>query len=332
MDRTLAGLAQSWVKKRRRVRDLYNEKNRIKNHILTYEPFLRVPAAELRAVDIRDFVEELSDHRSEQTVRHVLRIVKQTLKDAEERGYVTKNVAAGVSVPKQDRTKDSWTYLTPEEIETLTTSPALTQFERDVVGVAIYTGLRLGELKHLHWEDVVLDGPRPHVVVRYSNGNAAKAGKPGMTDLLPMAIEILSRMRGEARGPLVFPNPRTGQAYGKASCFGWRDSRQKGKFEYPGIKTRAGIERNVRFHDLRHTTAAALISGYWGEPWRMDEVREFMRHSNINVTQRYAHLDPKGLADKVSRMGRRTKTRLGPSSFSYTSKLRVHDTVPLICI
>ena len=52
--------------------------------------------------------------------------------------------------------------------------------------------------------------------------------------------------------------------------------------------TRA-IGRHVRFHDLRHTCASALVSGVWGRAWSLQEVCAFLGHSSISVTERYAH-------------------------------------------
>ena len=48
----------------------------------------------------------------------------------------------------------------------------------------------------------------------------------------------------------------------------------------------------MRFHDLRHTCASHLLMGTWGRAWKIEEVCAFLGHSDITVTQRYAHLSP----------------------------------------
>ena len=55
----------------------------------------------------------------------------------------------------------------------------------------------------------------------------------------------------------------------------------------------------MRFHDLRHTCASHLVRGTWGRRWSLEEVKEYLGHSSIQVTQRYAHLQD-GLADAAA--------------------------------
>lgn len=50
----------------------------------------------------------------------------------------------------------------------------------------------------------------------------------------------------------------------------------------------AGIKRRVRWHDLRHTCATALLAGWWGRKWTLDEVAKMLGHGSTQVTERYA--------------------------------------------
>lgn len=77
--------------------------------------------------------------------------------------------------------------------------------------------------------------------------------------------------------------------------FGWADTPFKDKHcavqIKPGWITKLGIERRRRFHDFRDTAASHLLSGSWGERWSLQDVSEFIGHSDVKVTQeRYASL------------------------------------------
>ena len=62
----------------------------------------------------------------------------------------------------------------------------------------------------------------------------------------------------------------------------------------------AGIKRNIRWHDLRHTCASSLVSGTWGRPWSLLEVCQHLGHSSVTVTERYAHLCKEGLKEAAA--------------------------------
>ncbi len=103
---------------------------------------------------------------------------------------------------------------------------------------------------------------------------------------MPAAREALVRWQTAScrRAGLVFPAPSKA-VYSREHRWGW-DERRYGS----DIPTRAGIERRVPFHALRHTCASMLVSGEWGRAWTIEEVCAFLGHSSITVTQRYAHL------------------------------------------
>lgn len=78
----------------------------------------------------------------------------------------------------------------------------------------------------------------------------------------------------------------------------WKGSPQKGEpgdrsFHRAtvGILTRAGVARNVRWHDLRHTCATSLLNGWCGRAWEIAEVCAMLGHASVKTTaDRYAHV------------------------------------------
>ena len=181
---------------------------------------------------------------------------------------------------------------------------AIPETERRVYAVAVYTGLRQGELWALDWSDVRLDGV-PEVTVRRSHGGATKTGKVRRVPLLPGAVRALSSVPEGERVGLVFPRSG-GRRRLPSDDARWspqaRHVRTDGTASpVCGYRERAGISRRVRFHDLRHTCASHLLMGTWAQPLTLPEVAQWLGHSSVRMTERYAHLCPDRLAARVAR-------------------------------
>ena len=156
----------------------------------------------------------------------------------------------------------------------------------------------------MRWEDVQLDGGRHELIVRHSHKGPTKSGKVRRVPLFEparLALKAWKDVCPKNKDGLVFPTVR-GERRPRRDDAGWsdqsipvRDRKVGGPTHKPGWKTLAGITRRVRFHDLRHTCASHLAMGTWGRVWSLSEIRDFLGHSSIVVTQRYAHLSPEHL-------------------------------------
>lgn len=230
---------------------------------------------------------------SRQTALNVLSLLSGALTDAADEGHVPSNVALGVGVPKVARSDDTWTYLELAEIDALLGSD-LTTAQQAIFAVATYTGMRAGEIWGLRWADVVLTGSRPELAVRHSYRGPTKSGKVRRVPLLRQAREALEAWRQRSPGvgaALVFPAEGRRRADGLSGCHA--EGFEAG---FGAALKAAGIERRVRFHDLRHTCASHLVMGSWtARPWRLEEVQLMLGHASRTTTERYAHLAPEGL-------------------------------------
>ena len=151
-----------------------------------------------------------------------------------------------------------------------------------MVAFAIGTGLRQGEQWSLRWADVDLN--KMELTVRYgSEGQPTKSGKIRRIPLFGLAKDAFVALLyhvgdAEPKRSVVFPALRG-------------DRRQKGEpADWKAWVRAAGITRNVRWHDLRHTCASSLVAGWWGRRWSLYEVKEMLGHASITTTERYAHL------------------------------------------
>ncbi len=170
--------------------------------------------------------------------------------------------------------------------------------------LASYTGARRGELLYLRWDNVVLDGGEPHILIRGSVSmirghrveGTTKSGRSRSVSIDPGTVEIL---RGHAE--------RQAKECERASG-SWRESRHVFRTEMgtplygeaPGSVLRAAVrdfnEANptkqlppMRLHDLRHVHATLLLKA--GVPVHVVAAR--LGHADPAITLRvYAHVLP----------------------------------------
>jgi integrase len=155
---------------------------------------------------------------------------------------------------------------------------------RPMITLALRTGLRLGELRALRWEDVDLVAGR--LVVRRAAWKSVigtpKSGRSREVDLSDQALSALKSHR-HLRGSLVFCS-EDGGLLTEGACKRpvWRACRK------------AGIRR-IGWHVLRHTFASHLVMR--GAP--LKAVQELLGHADIKMTMRYAHMSPDARREAV---------------------------------
>jgi integrase len=159
-----------------------------------------------------------------------------------------------------------------------------------MIGLAIRTGLRQGELLALRWEDVDLVRGMLTVARSVVRGvvGSPKNGKTRPIPLSPETVQLLKRHR-HLRGDLVF-SAADGRMLVKTECKHplWRACR------------RAGLRR-VGWHVLRHTFASHLVM----RGAVIKAVQELLGHASIMTTMRYAHLSPDARRDAIALLDQR---------------------------
>jgi len=304
---TLAVWGVRWLDARERGglhRATKKDRNRWRVHVATADfaswPLKRITARDVR-VWVRALMKKEAQHGGEglgrpisrRTVVGAYNLLRRALADAVEDGKLGTNPAKEVAVPKVATDKDGWTYLTVAEIAALLAAPRPPRAKpehRAAIALAIYTGLRPGELWGLRWGDVTLDGERPELHVCRNRRLPTKGGRPRYVPLLPAAVEVLKawkRERSGIGGALVFPRS-DGGCHGEGYDAAWRSWRAA-----------AGIERGVVFYDCRHTCATHLLMGTWAPRLRLEDVSAWLGHQDLKTTQRYARVAPGSLYDAI---------------------------------
>lgn len=291
------------------------EHSRWHRHIAT-APFAALPLREITQEHVQEWIDALpcveavpgkavGDFLDLDTVRKLRSLLSAAFIAAQRKKLVKTNPVVGVLMPEPDDEAPGtpWTFLELEEIrrieDLLRSDDPRDRAYGAIYVVAIYTGLRRGELWGLQWVDVTMEGPRQFITVRRSNKRKPKGGKIRHVPLLPRAVEVLRWWRTECpetADSWVFPAPRTLAQRRHDDRANWPDRSQgRGRPMTPGYCSRL-LERPVRFHDLRHTTASHLVMGTWGRPWSLEEIATFLGHAQVATTNRYAHLSERAMA------------------------------------
>jgi integrase len=229
------------------------------------------------------------------TRNKILNVLSGIFKRAKKVWGLPFNPTAGVE-RHPDRSSGEIEVYSPEEIHALLRAAA---DERDaaIFATAAFAGLRMGELRALHWRDV--DFPRSVIRVRasYAEG-AVSTPTSGKVRSVPMVDEVAERLaRLGERDSFVGEDDLV---FCEADGNWMQDDRLRRR--YFTALSAAGLRR-LRFHDLRHTFGSLAIT-------RADivEVQAWMGHADIQTTMRYLHYRDRGQAAQgvkvASRAGR----------------------------
>jgi integrase len=228
-----------------------------------------------------------------QTKAHALNLLRQAFVIAIEDEIVGEgfdNPCIGVKFKRPPTTEVATNFFTRSEIERV--QARAREIDRPLIEFAIASGLRQGEMRALRDEDVHADATPPYVTIRYGRPpkKPTKSGQPRDVPLLPMALRALGEWR--ALRATWCKNNYKGLAF-PAQYGGYRsEGKMLGRRTqeiWTTLLADVGVHRHVVWHDLRHTCATALLGGYFGRKWRLEEIQQLLGHAEIETTQRYAH-------------------------------------------
>lgn len=233
------------------------------------------------------------------SVNRLLSLLKHTFTKAVEWNMVSEEALKRIRKVKQlPENNRRLRYLNPEECQALIEScvPHL----KPIVITALNTGMRLGEILNLKWEQVDL---RNGFILLDKTKNNERREIPINATL----TEVLEAMPHSVESLYVFVN-RDGNPY-------------KGvKTSFATALKRTGIQ-DFKFHDLRHTFASCLVMGGVD----IITVKELLGHKSLTMTLRYAHLAP---SHQVKAL-RVLDARLNNSEAMSVSELYKNYTIPV---
>jgi len=262
---TLTRLWAEYKRQKPDLRGLAQDESRWRRFI---EPdFGSKEPAQLVALDFDRLRVKLLKEYSPQHVKHSLALIRRVVRFGFSRGLCGP-LPFQITMPRVDneRTED----LSPEQLEKL-----LAAIDADphphagpMMKLALFTGMRKGELLKLRWGD--LDFERGFI--RLVNPKGGKSASIPMND---QARELLASHPRKQETEFVFPG---------------RDGSQRREIRRPieRIRKAAGLPDGFRpLHGLRHVYASILVSSGQVDIYT---VQHLLNHRHPGTTQRYSHL------------------------------------------
>lgn len=160
---------------------------------------------------------------------------------------------------------------------------------RAMIPFALWSGLRLGELRALRWDDLDFVAGVLHVrraVDDVGDLQPPKSGQARVVDLPQKAVDLLRGHRHEHQhGPYVFCH-EDGAMLPRWHCVP-KSTEPEDDSPLQEVARKAGLRR-IGWHVLRHTYASHLTM-LGAKP---AEVQELLGHASLTMTMRYTHLSP----------------------------------------
>jgi len=213
----------------------------------------------------------LGKTRKPQTVKHVMALLNRIINFGVKKGLCP-GLSFKIELPRvnnkktEDLTGDQLTALL-EAIEADSNYQAA-----NFMKMALFTGMRRGELFRLQWQDV--DFERGFIHIRQPKG--------GVDQKIPLNQEARNLLAG---------HPHTGSPY----VFPGRGGNQRTDInkQVGRIKAAARLPRDFRaLHGLRHVYASMLASSGQVDLYTLQKL---LTHKSAAMTQRYAHLRDEAL-------------------------------------
>ncbi|MCB9759424.1 MAG: site-specific integrase [Alphaproteobacteria bacterium] len=225
---------------------------------------------------------------SPKTVNNILGVLSSLFEDAVKWRYAAFNPVRSVKKCRPDVDAEDFKFWKVEESDAFLEAihegrPRWYPFFL----TALRTGMRLGELAALRWEDVDFERDRIRVCRSYSHGHETSP-KSGRSRTLPMTQQLALALRehklATGGGERVFLSEE-GELLDHNTV--------KHHFWFG---TRAAGVKRIRFHDLRHSFASQLVIAGAS----IYKVQKLLGHQDVKTTMRYAHLSPEAQEDVVA--------------------------------
>ncbi|GAA0336481.1 tyrosine-type recombinase/integrase [Bacillus carboniphilus] len=229
--------------------------------------FSDVEIGSLNTEQLKEYLAQSSQQLKPSSLAHRIRFIKSLFRWSHEEGHIHKNSAAKLKEPKVGKRIPK--FLTEGEIEHLREA-CFTTMEKALFEFMFSTGCRIGEIVSLEKNSI-----------NWSNRSAIVLGKGDKEREVYFNIrcEIWLKRYLESRNdkdPAIFVTER----------YPHRMSVAQMRYIIKRISNRAGINKEIHPHQLRHSYATHLLNN--GAP--LEVIQSLMGHEKSETTRIYAQL------------------------------------------
>jgi integrase len=264
------------VKNNNKYSEILSKEKILRVHLVPY--FGGMDLNEINNLDIEKYkAQKKQVGLSAKTINNHLTVLRKAFQCALDWGAVkTCPTVKRLKTPQQ-----KYDFLTQEECRDL--FAAADGIYRDMIMVALGTGLRFGELIALSWEDVDFKIGELTIRQSYAMGvlGSTKSDRIRHIPISDSVRHTLYRIRKD-KG-LVFTDTQ-GNPLNQCQCV----------YRLYAICKKAGL-RKIGWHTLRHTFASHLVQA----GANLVAVQGLLGHSDIRTTMRYAHINRAALREAI---------------------------------
>lgn len=259
---------KTYVKNNNTHSEIQHKNTILRLHLLPF--FGSKGLGEITSFDVEKYkAEKIKDGLNPKTINNHLTILHKAFQCALEWDIVDR--CPGMKKLKIPPTK--FDYLTVDESRQLIESASGNL--RDMIVVALGTGMRFGELSAFTWEDVDL-AQRELTIRQAFSAKVLGSTKSNKIRYVPMSASVYETFRNMERGASYVFSRADGKPLDQSTSI-----RRLGR-----ACEKAGL-RKVGWHVLRHTFASHLAQSGAS----LIAVQNLLGHSDIKTTMRYAHIN-----------------------------------------
>ena len=273
---------QNYVKLNLSVKYLNDVRTSFKKLIESLED---VPLSKINSYQMEQFISKTYTE-SKYAAKHHYNNLKSAFNKAIHWGYLTQNPLLKIKSPKIPQNNPS--FIDEIELEQILSKETNVTLQ-NIYLFAFYTGMRLGEIVNLKWNQVNLNERAIRVMntVDFTNKGQRERIVPMTDKVFNLLTEIFPKVINIRRDRFVFT--KNGFMF-NPDCV----TKNFKKSVRASAKEKT-IDSSIHFHDLRHSFASNLAR----RGVSLLIIKELLGHTDIKTTMIYAHLRPENLRNAV---------------------------------